>query len=214
MLDAAFGAAVVGTLLLHDDLERLLAADAATNLISQGVVGRSKTVDRSKDGTINLTLKMLGLVLEYLEKADQGVGIAKVAVNDIRLLAAAETLLECSVINLLVIYIKTVLELVDVIDDSTPARFIIAAILGLGNVDHLLNLVGEFMEVLANPFLGKNMARLDRMLMVDVVDVFMGMEMLVLMLVIPMMVLVHSMVMLSVVLVLVVFVVVAFANLL
>lgn len=37
LLDATLGAAIVGTLLLHDDLEVLLAADAATDLISQGL---------------------------------------------------------------------------------------------------------------------------------------------------------------------------------
>ncbi|CAF3458150.1 unnamed protein product [Fusarium graminearum] len=75
-------------------------------------------------------------------------------------------------------------------------------------MDHLLDLVGEFMEVPANSLLGEDMARLDRMLMMDMVDMLMGVKMLVLMLVLSMMVLVYSMVMLAVMLV------VAFANLL
>lgn len=37
-------------------------------------------------------------------------------------------------------------------------------------MDHLLDLVGEFMEVPANSLLGEDMARLDRMLMMDMVE--------------------------------------------
>jgi hypothetical protein len=87
----------------------------------------------------------------------------------------------------------------------TPAGLVVAAILGLDNMNHLLNLVGEPIEILANPFLGKDMARLDRMLMVDMMDMVMGMEMLVL---------VFSMVVLPLVLMNIVLVIVAFANLL
>ena len=39
------------------------------------VVGRSETVDRSEDRAVDFTLKMLALMLEHLEKTDQGIGI-------------------------------------------------------------------------------------------------------------------------------------------
>jgi hypothetical protein len=52
LLDAALGAAIVGTLLLHDDLEGLLAADAATNFISQGLTSVSAQMGRkTKQGS-------------------------------------------------------------------------------------------------------------------------------------------------------------------
>jgi hypothetical protein len=57
---------------------------------------------------------------------------------------------------------------------------IIATVLGLDNMDHLLYLVGEFMKVLASPLRSQDMARLDGMLVVVVVDVLMGVKMLVL----------------------------------
>ena len=39
------------------------------------IVGRSETVDRSEDRAIDFTLEILALMLEHLEKADQGIGI-------------------------------------------------------------------------------------------------------------------------------------------
>ena len=39
------------------------------------IVGRSETVDRSEDRAIDLTLEILALMLEHLEKTDQGIGI-------------------------------------------------------------------------------------------------------------------------------------------
>jgi hypothetical protein len=39
------------------------------------VVGRSETVDRSEDRAVDFTLEILALMLEHLEKTDQGIGI-------------------------------------------------------------------------------------------------------------------------------------------
>jgi len=39
------------------------------------VVGRSETVDRSEDRAVDFTLEILALILEHLEKTDQGIGI-------------------------------------------------------------------------------------------------------------------------------------------
>lgn len=84
-----------------------------------------------------------------------------------------------------------------------PAVLVVAAILFLDNIDHLLNFIGKSMEILAHPFLGKDVARLDEMLVVDMMDMLIRMNMLVLMLVMVV-VLVRTIVMISIVLVVVV----------
>ena len=75
-------------------------------------------------------------------------------------------------------------------------------------MDNLLNLLGEVMEVLTNPFLGEDMARLDGMLVVNMMNMFIGMEMVMLMLVV-LMFLMDIMMMLSMMFLFMVFVVVA-----
>jgi hypothetical protein len=51
-LDTAFGRAIVGTLLGHDDLEALLALNAATDLISQGLAKVSMSHFLSSQGQL------------------------------------------------------------------------------------------------------------------------------------------------------------------
>jgi hypothetical protein len=77
-----------------------------------------------------------------------------------------------------------------------PAMLIIATILGLNNMDYLLYFVGEFMKVLTSPLRSQDMARLDGILVVVVVDMFMGVKMLVLVLVSRVLVLSKAMIML------------------
>jgi hypothetical protein len=92
-LDTALGGAIVGSLLGHDDLEALLALNAATDLIDQGlfkvsmyalvslisrathIVGNTQTIDGSQDGPFNLSIKILGLVPQELHEADQSIRI-------------------------------------------------------------------------------------------------------------------------------------------
>jgi hypothetical protein len=69
------------------------------------------------------------------------------------------------------------------ISTYVPAILIIVTVLGLYNMDHLLYLVGESMEVLAGPLCSQDMARLDGMLVVVMVDMLMRVKMLVLVLV-------------------------------
>lgn len=59
---------------------------------------------------------------------------------------------------------------------------IITTVPGLDNMNHLLYLISESMEVLAGPLRSQDMARLDGMLVVVVVDMLMGVKMLVLVL--------------------------------
>lgn len=73
---------------------------------------------------------------------------------------------------------------------------IIATVLGLDNMNHLLYLVGEFMKVLASPLRSQDMARLDGMLVVVVVDMLMGVKMLVLVFVSLVLVISKAMIML------------------
>lgn len=80
-------------------------------------------------------------------------------------------------------------------------------------MDHLLNLIGEMTEVLTNPFLGKDMARLDGMLVVNMMDMLIGMEMVMLMLVV-LMILMNFMMMLSMVFLFMMLVIVAALDIL
>lgn len=80
-------------------------------------------------------------------------------------------------------------------------------------MDHLLNLLGEVMKVLTNPFLGEDMARLDGMLVVNMMDMLIGMKMVMLMLVVIIL-LMNIMMMLSMVFLFMVFVVVAALDIL
>lgn len=101
-LDTALGGAIVGSLLGHDDLEALLALNTATDLIDQRIIGNTKTVDGSEDGSFNLSIKSLGLVPQELQEADQSIGIVKEAANDRRVVSTGQALLESGAVHVLV----------------------------------------------------------------------------------------------------------------